>query len=391
MNNMRMMKMKYIEDINLTNKKVILRLDLNVTIKNGEIIDDTKIKKSIPTIKYILNQNSRVLIMSHLGKIKTADDMIKNTLKPVKERLEDLLGEQVLFVPGTRGADLESALEKSRIVLMENTRYEDLNGKLESSCDMELSRYWASLGDVFINDAFGTTHRKHASNYGISSYIDSAYGFLINEEIEGLDPILNNIKRPFSVIMGGAKVDDKVQLIESLLDECDYLLVGGGIANTFLKATGYNIGKSLYSSDYVDRIKELIEKHKSKIILPIDVVVKGADGIRTCSIDEIKDEDAIYDIGPNSVSSCGNILRMSETIFVNGTMGLYEEELFRNGTEKLYKVLSNLSAVKIAGGGDAVASVNKLGFNNSFDFLSTGGGATLEYIASKKISCFEDR
>ncbi len=382
--------MKYIEEIDITNKKVILRLDLNVTIKNGEIIDDTKIKKSIPTIKYILNHNSRVLIMSHLGKIKTADDMIKNTLKPVKERLENLLGEEVLFVPGTRGADLESSLDRSRIVLMENTRYEDLNGKLESNCDMELSRYWAGLGDVFINDAFGTTHRRHASNYGISLNLPSAYGFLINEEIEGLDPILNNIKRPFTVIMGGAKVDDKVKLIERLLDECDYILVGGGIANTFLKASGYNIGTSLYSADYVEKIKELINRYKNKIMMPNDVVVKGDDGIIVRDIDSLKDNDAIYDIGPRSISNYGNILEKSETIFVNGTMGLYEDESFRAGTEGLYQKLSNVEAVKIAGGGDAVASVNKLGFNNDFDFLSTGGGATLEYISSKKISCFEE-
>ena len=193
------MKMEFIENIDVSNKRVILRLDLNVTIKNGEIMDDTKIKKSIPTIKYLLNHNAKVLIMSHLGKVKTADDMIKNTLKPVKERLENLLGESILFIPGTRGRDLEESLNKSRVVLMENTRYEDLNGKLESNCDDSLSRYWASLGDVFINDAFGTTHRCHASNYGISRYLPSGYGFLINEEIEGLDPILNNIKRPFVV------------------------------------------------------------------------------------------------------------------------------------------------------------------------------------------------
>lgn len=383
--------MKYIEDIDIKNKRVILRLDLNVTIKNGEIVDDTKIKKSIPTIKYILNQGSRVLIMSHLGKVKTADDMIKNTLKPVKERLASLLSEEVLFIPGTRGSDLESSLDKSRVVLMENTRYEDLNGKLESNCDEELSKYWASLGDVFINDAFGTTHRCHASNYGISKYLDSAYGFLINEEIEGLDPILNNIKRPFTVIMGGAKVDDKVQLIERLLEECDYLLVGGGIANTFLKASGKMIGESLYSADYVDFVKDLLEKYSDKILMPKDVVVKGSNGIRNTSIEDINSDEAIYDIGDDSVIRYGKVLDNSETIFVNGTMGMYEDEAFRNGTEKLYKTLAEIDAVKIAGGGDAVASVNKLGFNNDFDFLSTGGGATLEYIASKKISCFEDR
>lgn len=385
------MKMEFIENIDVSNKRVILRLDLNVTIKNGEIMDDTKIKKSIPTIKYLLNHNAKVLIMSHLGKVKTADDMIKNTLKPVKERLENLLGESILFIPGTRGRDLEESLNKSRVVLMENTRYEDLNGKLESNCDDGLSRYWASLGDVFINDAFGTTHRCHASNYGISRYLPSGYGFLINEEIEGLDPILNNIKRPFVVIMGGAKVDDKVQLIASLLKECDYLLVGGGIANTFLKASGKEIGESLYSEDYVDNVKELISNYKDKIKMPLDVIVRGSEGIKTLDIEEIKSDDAIYDIGPKTVNYYGDILNLGETIFLNGTMGLYEDDNFKRGTEMLYQKLTTVDAIKIAGGGDAVASVNKLGFANSFDFMSTGGGATLEYIASKKISCFEGK
>ena len=385
------MKMEFIENIDVSNKRVILRLDLNVTIKNGEIMDDTKIKKSIPTIKYLLNHNAKVLIMSHLGKVKTADDMIKNTLKPVKERLENLLGESILFIPGTRGRDLEESLNKSRVVLMENTRYEDLNGKLESNCDDGLSRYWASLGDVFINDAFGTTHRCHASNYGISRYLPSGYGFLINEEIEGLDPILNNIKRPFVVIMGGAKVDDKVQLIASLLKECDYLLVGGGIANTFLKASGKEIGESLYSEDYVDNVKELISNYKDKIKMPLDVIVRGSEGIKNLDIEEIKSDDAIYDIGPKTVNYYGDILNLGETIFLNGTMGLYEDDNFKRGTEMLYQKLTTVDAIKIAGGGDAVASVNKLGFANSFDFMSTGGGATLEYIASKKISCFEGK
>ena len=377
--------MEFIENIDVSNKRVILRLDLNVTIKNGEIMDDTKIKKSIPTIKYLLNHNAKVLIMSHLGKVKTADDMIKNTLKPVKERLENLLGESILFIPGTRGRDLEESLNKSRVVLMENTRYEDLNGKLESNCDDGLSRYWASLGDVFINDAFGTTHRCHASNYGISRYLPSGYGFLINEEIEGLDPILNNIKRPFVVIMGGAKVDDKVQLIASLLKECDYLLVGGGIANTFLKASGKEIGESLYSEDYVDNVKELISNYKDKIKMPLDVIVRGSEGIKNLDIEEIKSDDAIYDIGPKTVNYYGDILNLGETIFLNGTMGLYEDDNFKRGTEMLYQKLTTVDAIKIAGGGDAVASVNKLGFANSFDFMSTGGGATLELLEGKTL------
>lgn len=383
--------MKYIEDIDVQNKRVILRLDLNVTIKDGIIIDNTKIKKSIPTIKYLLNNNASILIMSHLGKIKSEEDKRINSLKVVAECLSNLMGESVYFVPSTRGSKLEEAIKEHKIVLMENTRFEDYPFKLESNADEELSKYWASLGDIFINDAFGTTHRKHASNYGISKYLPSAYGFLINEEIIGLDPIIKNIKRPFVVIMGGAKVDDKVALIETLLKECDYLLVGGGIANTFLKSAGYNIGNSLFSEPYIAKIKELMELYPNKIKMPIDVVVKEHNEVIKTTVENISNDASIYDIGEDTINNYQEIISSAETIFVNGTMGLYEDEQFRSGTENLYQALSRVDAITIAGGGDAVASINKLNYADVFDFLSTGGGATLEYIVEKKIICFGDK
>lgn len=382
--------MKFIEDIELNNKKVILRLDLNVTIKENEIVDDTKIKKSIPTIKYLLNKNCSILIMSHLGKVKTEEDKGKNSLKMVCERLSELMNEEIKFISDTRSDELLTCLDNNKLCLMENTRYEDVPNKLESGCDEELSKYWASIGEVFINDAFGTTHRRHASNYGISKYLPSGYGYLINEEIVGLKPIIENIERPFAVIMGGAKVDDKIRLIERLIDECDSIVVGGGIANTFLKAAGYNIGMSLCSDDYVSQIKEIYENNKNKIYMPIDVVVKEGLEIKTYNIEEVTTDSVIYDIGPKTVEMYSNILNNSKTIFANGTMGLYEDENYRNGTEGLYKAIDENNATIIAGGGDAVASVNKLGYQDKFDFLSTGGGATLEYIADKKINCFED-
>lgn len=382
--------MKYIENINVENKKVILRLDLNVTIKDRSIIDDTKIKKSIPTIKYLLNKNAKVLIMSHLGKVKTEEDKKSNSLKIVSDTLSDLLDIPVHFIADTRSKELDHCLDSYNLCMMENTRFEDVPNKLESSCDLELASYWASLGEVFINDAFGTTHRKHASNYGISKYLESGYGFLINEELCGLEPIIKNVNKPFTVIMGGAKVDDKVTLIESLLHECDYLLVGGGIANTFLKAKGYHIGTSLYSVDYVDKIKELLDKYQDKIWMPIDVVTEENKEIRNYDVENITKDACIYDIGPKTINTYRDIIKNSNTIFVNGTMGLYENEDYRVGTENLYNILNEVDATIIAGGGDAVASVNKLGYTDSFDFLSTGGGATLEYIASKKIKCFEE-
>ena len=381
--------MKFIEDINLDNKKVILRLDLNVTIKNNEIVDDTKIKKSIPTIKYLLNRGCNILIMSHLGKIKTEEDKVNNSLKMVCVRLSELLGQPVNFISDTRGTELEQSININRLTMMENTRYEDYPLKKESSCDEELSKYWASLGEVFINDAFGTSHRAHASNAGISRYLESGYGFLIYEEVQGLDPVVHNIKQPFMVVMGGAKVDDKVALIETLIEECDYLLVGGGIANTFLKASDKKIGSSLYSAEYVDKIKELISKYPKKIYMPLDVVVQNGNNIETHDIDSVPLESCIYDIGPKTSKLYNDILQNAKTVFVNGTMGMYENENFRNGTESLFRSLGTSPAIKIAGGGDAVASVNKLGYKDDFDFLSTGGGATLDYIAYKKLKCFE--
>ena len=381
--------MEYIENIDTKNKKVILRLDLNVTIKNGEIMDDTKIVKSIPTIKYLLNNGCNILIMSHLGKIKSLEDQMQNSLKPVKDVLERLLEQEVVFVPNTRDPMLKETLDTNRLVLLENTRFEDYPGKLESGCDEELSKYWASLGEVFINDAFGTTHRRHASNYGISKYLPSAYGFLIKQELDGLDPIVNNINRPFAVIMGGAKVDDKIALIKTLVKESDYLLVGGGIANTFLKAEGKEIGNSLYSADYVEEVKELISIYKEKINTPIDVVVNDNDEVKTINIEDITDTCTIYDIGPKTVEKYVEILKNSNTIFMNGTMGMYEDENYRAGTELLLRGLTDIKANKVAGGGDAVAAVKKLQYEDAFDFLSTGGGASLEYIADKEINCFK--
>lgn len=382
--------MNYIEDIDVKNKKVILRLDLNVTIKDNKILDDTKIKKSIPTIKYLLDKNASILIMSHLGKVEYEDDKKTNSLSPVCSILSNYLNMEVKFIESTRSNDLKTCLDEYQICLMENTRFEDVPNKLESNCDEELSKYWSSLGEIFINDAFGTTHRKHASTYGISKYLPSAYGFLIREELNGLNPVINNTDKPFTVIMGGAKVDDKIALIETLIEESDYLLVGGGIANTFLAASNYNIGNSLYSADYVEKIKSIINIYKEKIYMPVDVVIKENEEIKVLDINDITNNSIIYDIGPKTINIYKDILKKSKTIFINGTVGLYEDSNFKNGTESLYKSLDGLDAHIIAGGGDALASINLLGYEDNFEFLSTGGGATLEYIATKKIACFED-
>lgn len=381
--------MKFIEQANIDNKKVILRCDLNVTIKNNVIIDTTKIKESLTTINYLLERNCSIIILSHLGKIKSEEDKIKNSLYLVKEELERLLNKEILFSKSTRGEELENLvnnLKPQEILLVENTRYEDYPEKLESKCDEELSKYWASLGDIFVNDAFGTTHRRHASNYGIRKNLDTYYGYLIKKELDGLEPVINP-ERPFTVIMGGAKVEDKITIIKNLLKECNHLIVGGGIANTFLKALNYEIGISLYDEAYLNDIKEIYYENKEKIIIPEIVKILNNDKVYTKNIKDINKEDNILDIVLTEEHN--NILKKSKTVFVNGTLGLYEKEDFKEGMATLLKTLANIDGKVIIGGGDALASVNKLANPEDYEFISTGGGATLEYIKEKKLLALE--
>ena len=384
------MNMKYMDEIDLKNKKVILRLDLNVPIKNDEILDDTKILKSLPTIRYLINNNCKILLLSHLGKIKTEDDLKNNSLKSVGKKLSEELKKDITFIENPIDPSIPNVSENNDLVLLENTRFMDYPDKKESKCDMELAKFWASAGDIFINDAFGTSHRKHASNYGISKFLESAYGILFKEELDGLMPLMKNISKPFVVVMGGAKVDDKLNLINSLLEKCDYLLLGGGIANTFLKADGFNIGSSLCNNEFLNEIKTLMDKNRNKIIYPTDVVVLSNGKPEKKEINDVLDEDIIYDIGSKTIDMYKEKIDDAKTIFINGTVGLYEDDRFAKGTKDVLTYITDSKAIKIAGGGDSVSSINRFGLNKSFDFLSTGGGATLEYIASGKIACFED-
>lgn len=385
--------MKYIKDYKINNKKVILRCDLNVSIKDGKIIDDTKIIKSLDTINYLIENNNSIIILSHLGKIKSETDKEKNTLYPVYLKLKELLNNTVYFSKTTRGKELEdiaSNLKEKEILLIENTRFEDFPEKLESGCNLELSKYWASLGDIFVNDAFGTSHRRHASNYGIKKYLDSYYGILINEELTKLKELTVNPKKPFTVIMGGAKVDDKLALIEEMLKECDKLIVGGGIANTFLLAENYNIGSSLSNKDYIPQIKQILTNYKDKIIIPTDFYVENNGIKKYRKINEIENNDIIYDIGTISLKEYEKIIDDSNTIFLNGTVGLYENENYAYGTKELLSILKKSNKKVFIGGGDAVSATNKLGYSDSFYYKSTGGGATLEYIIEKKLIALED-
>lgn len=382
--------MKTIKEFELTGKKVILRSDFNVSIKDGKIISNERITAELPTINYLIEKGAKVIIMSHLGKIKDEEDKKKNTLYIVYEELLKLINTKIIFSPATHGKILEekiSFLQNGEVLLMENTRYEDLENKKESNCDEELSRYWASLGDIFINDAFGMTHRKHASNYGISKFLPTGIGFLIENEIRGLTPIVKP-QKPFTIIMSGAKLEDKLSLIKSLVPKCDKLLLGGGIANTFL-AVNNNIGQSLASHDLISEAQNLISIYKERIIMPVDVKVKNDTKSLVKDISDITDNDIILDIGPKTLELYKKYISASETIFLNGTVGKYEEDGFEDGTKEILDAVSKTEAYSVIGGGDALSSAEYFKIND-FSFISTGGGATLNYIATEKLACFEE-
>lgn len=382
--------MKTLKDFEFKGKKVILRSDFNVSIKDGKIISNERITAELPTINYLIEKGAKVIIMSHLGKIKGEEDKKKNTLYIVYEELLKLINTKIIFSPATQGKILEekiSFLQNGEVLLMENTRYEDLENKKESNCDEELSRYWASLGDIFINDAFGMTHRKHASNYGISKFLPTGIGFLIESEIKGLAPILEP-EKPFTIIMGGAKLEDKLSLIKSLVPKCDKLLLGGGIANTFL-AVNNNIGQSLASHDLISEAQNLISIYKERIIMPVDVKVKNDTKSLVKDISDITDNDIILDIGPKTLELYKKYISASETIFLNGTVGKYEEEGVEDGTKEILDAVSKTEAYSVIGGGDALSSAEYFKIND-FSFISTGGGATLNYIATEKLACFEE-
>ena len=380
---------KTIKDYRLKGKKVIIRVDFNVPIKDNQILDDNRIIMSLDTIKYAISKGAKVILMSHLGRVKTDEDKQTKSLKIVSERLSELLNKKVIFVPYTQGSELEDAINNMKngeVLLMENTRFEDINNKKESSNDLELGAYWASLGDIFINDAFATSHRSHASNVGIASNIKSGIGFLIEKELEAFEPILKRPKRPFTVILGGAKVNDKIGLIKNLVKKADYILIGGGMSYTFLKAEGYEVGNSLVDYDSIDFATKILNKYPNKIILPIDSV-NGLDlsdkNVRTCLINEIKEDEIGLDIGKNSLELFKKYINMSKTVIWNGPVGYFEIDAYSNGTKELCEILKQSSAEVIIGGGDTASAVINFGYKDSFSHISTGGGASLELLEGK--------
>lgn len=384
---------KSIRDFDLNNKRVIIRVDFNVPIKDNKILDDNRIKESLNTIKYAIDNDAKVILMSHLGRVKTIEDKKNNSLQIVSERLSELLSKNVIFINETRGKKLEAAINNLNcgdVLLMENTRYEDLDGKLESSNDIELGKYWASLGDIFINDAFGTSHRFHASNVGIASNLESGIGFLVEKELESFS-ILDNPERPYVLILGGAKVSDKIGVIENLSKKCDYILIGGGMAYTFLNAQGYNIGKSLLDNESIDFCKRMLNEYKDKIILPVDSIVsKEFDKDITLKLnEEFENDDIGLDIGSRTIEKFKEILKNSKTIVWNGPLGYSEIEKYSNGTKEILEYLSQGNKTVIIGGGDTAAAAINFGYKDKFTHISTGGGASLELLEGKKLPGIE--
>lgn len=389
--------MKTIKDLNIDNKKVLIRCDFNVPLKDGKIGDDTRIVSSLQTINYCLEKNAKVILLSHLGRVKEEADLEKNNLAPVAKRLEELLERPVTFIDETRGEKLEKAINNMKdgdVVLIQNTRYEDLDGKKESKNDEELGKYWASLGDVFINDAFGTIHRAHASNVGIATNLpgNSAFGFLIEKELTALST-LDNPEKPFMVVLGGAKVSDKIGVIENLVTKADKILIGGGMAFTFLKADGYEIGTSLLDEENLEFCKRILKEYGDKIVLPVDVAVtteySNNEEYKVRLINEIEYNEMGLDIGPETKDAFANHLKDTKTVIWNGPLGVYEFEKYKKHTDELLQFLVDNDIKTILGGGDIVAAAAAANLKEKVYHASTGGGATLEYLEGKALPGIE--
>ena len=392
------MAKRFVSDLDVKGKKVIVRVDFNVPHKGEVITDDNRIVAALPTIKYLVENGAKTILMSHLGKVdykKTPEEIEaakkKNDMSIVAKKLAEYLPEtKVVFVNATRGEELENAvaaLEDGQVLLMQNTRYE----KGESKNDPELAKYWASLGDMFVIDAFGSVHRAHASTVGIPSILPNATGYLVEKELKFLGDAVENPVRPFVGILGGAKVADKLKVIDNLLNKCDTLIIGGGMAYTFLKAKGYEIGTSLVDEEKLDYCKEMIEKAEKmgkKLLLPIDTVVctNFPDPIDAPVETEVVDSDKIpadkqgLDIGPKTAELFAAEVKAAKTVVWNGPMGVFENPTLAKGTNEVAKALAECDGTTIIGGGDSAAAIKQLGYADKVSHVSTGGGASLEFL-----------
>lgn len=382
------MEKKSLKDIVVMGKKVFVRVDYNVPMKDGVITNDNRIRATLPTLEYLLAQNAALVLASHLGRPKGAP-VPEFTLAPVAKRLSELLGKEVLFAPdcvGEEAAAMAKALKPGQILLLENLRYH----KEEEKNDPEFSRQLASLAEVAVNDAFGVSHRAHASVEGITKYIPTVAGFLLEKEILFLGQAVNDPVRPFVAIIGGAKVSDKIGVIENLLTKVDRLIIGGGMANTFLAAKGFATGKSLVEEDKLELARELMAKAKTagkELLLPVDVTIAdrfAADAAnKVVAADAIEGDWMALDIGPVTSKAYAEALRDAKTVVWNGPMGVFEMDVFAKGTEAVAKAVAASGAKSIVGGGDSIAALEKLGLAREITHISTGGGASLEFLEGK--------
>ncbi len=385
------MQKQTISDIDVSGKKVLVRVDFNVPLdKHQNITDDTRIKAALPTINYLLEHNAAVILMSHLGRPK-GEDKTTFSLEPVAKRLEEIIGKRVRFAHDCIGDEAKKAavnLKPGEILLLENTRFHPEEKKNDPDFAKELS----SLGDIFINDAFGTAHRTHASNVGVAEFIPSALGFLVEKEIEFLNKALISPEKPYTAILGGAKVSDKIELIEQLLDKANSILIGGAMMYTFLKALGYSVGKSLVEDDKIPAALEIMDRAKEKNVfftLPEDTVVakeieEGTE-FHSVPVDAIPDNMIGLDIGILTVRKYAEIIKTSKTVIWNGPMGMFEISSFSHGTKGIARAVAACTGITIIGGGDSAAAIEKFGFAEKVSHISTGGGASLEYLSGKEL------
>lgn len=365
-------------------KKVIVRVDYNVPIIDGVITDNSRIVESLKTVNYLIEAEAKIILLAHLGRVKNEIDIKINSLFPVSLELSKLINKEVKFSNVTRGEELENlvmGLSDGDVLLVQNARFEDYPNNLESGCDEELSKYWASLGEEYVMDAFGTMHREHASTYGIPKILGGVTGFLVDKELGMLEDILKNENK--IIILGGAKIGDKLGVIENLIDKSKIIIIGGGMAYTFLKAKGFNIGKSLLNDEKLEYAKNMLDKYNDKIILPIDV--KTDNGFR--DVDNIEDEDTGFDIGPKTIELFKSLIYQNDFVVWNGPMGMFEVEDYEKGTKNLLEYLSYNNIKTVIAGGDTGAAAQK--YKLKFYYISTGGGATLEYLEGKKFKSLE--
>jgi phosphoglycerate kinase len=381
------MNKRSVRDLDVRDERVLVRVDFNVPVKDGEVTDDTRIRRALPTIRHLLEEGARPILISHLGRPKGEPDP-KYAMDPVAARLQELLGEPVKKLDAAVGPEVEEALEDwdgRGVVLLENSRF--YPG--ETSNDPEFADQLAALADLYVNDAFGAAHRAHATTVGVAERLPAAAGLLMEEEIDYLDKVLKDPERPFVAILGGAKVSDKLGVIESLLGTADSLLIGGAMCFTFFEAQGYEIGNSLVEDDYLEEAKRLMEEAGDRLVLPVDVVVAEAmeedAESETVAVDGIPAGKIGLDIGPKTVDLFSEHISGASTIFWNGPMGVFEIDAFAKGTEGVARAVAESGATSVVGGGDSVAAVNKLGLEDRMSHISTGGGASLEYVEGKEL------